>query len=292
MRTKCIFTLPNSKMKRYIHTDENFFENGKFVTVHDHVTYQDHAYDPNEFWQYKKVHIYPTLDIIWRGRYGEVKNCDFEVYRLPPHDGNSILHKIWFAVGRLDDETRIQTHRNSQTHEMLPVAKMLRKVFGFDSNVVYRLRSIVSKNRDPSTTSVLSSKGTYIKNDKVHSTPGHAINMIIASQWTIIDMERWFDTIEGNYLYHLDSNFKRLVDQEAKHGNIAEIDSVTKIWHPPDDFIDLVDTANVIMKLLGYEYPHSYISKRVKTLRRIYGARLTQPSDEKLVLKYRANLQT
>ena len=283
-RCKCIFTLPNSKMEKYISSDENMFKDGKLITKHEGVEYIDHGYNPNEFWEMKGVAIYPTLDIIWRGRYSEVRDCDFKVYRLPPHDGSSLMHKVWFAVGKLDDETRIQTHQNSQTHSMLPIAKLLRTVFGFDSNRVYRLRSLISKGRDEDVTAVLSSRGTYVQDEKVYSTPGHAINLIIASNFMIIDMERWFDTIEGNYLYHLDVNFKKRVDIEAAHGNISEIDSVDKMWHPPGDFIDLVDTTRVLCNILDMDFQDRYITKRVKKLIEEYGNRLLQPSDEKLVL--------
>jgi hypothetical protein len=287
-RGLCIFNLPSIVGARYIHdTPEHRYTHlGKTLvtSLDEGIVYTDHVYDHVDFWSMKDVAVYPSLDVVWRGRY-YLEDHRWKVRPMPPCNGRAKLHHMWFYVGRLDESTNVQTHWNSQTHLMLPVAKLIRSCYGMDSNRVYSLRSIVAKRKDPSVISVSSSRGSYItQQGNVHAIPGHLINLMIASWFTVIDIERWFNTIIHNYQYFLSKEVRNDTQLLLQQGKLAEPDSVGKLWHHPDDFIHAIDVIKEWESQLNISLDYVYLEAIIDKIVSEYSTKLPPSDDRKILL--------
>ena len=267
-RQQCLFNLPNSRMQKYICTSENNMSTGELVTTHDDgVVYRDGLYEYSKFLSYPKCYVYNSRDIVWMSR-TYMKNRRWYVREMEPCNGNSPLFNLWFFVGNIGQNTFIQNHANSQSHLMRPMAQLIRYNFGMDSNAVYNKRSFVAKERDDTIIPVVSSKGTYMTpNGDVYAVPGHLINLMLISEFEVIDFKRMFDILEGNYKYLTDAKFKSVYKTYVDSGDVAEWDSVDQLWHHPLDLLDLVEVVQQWADLLDFrQISYTYVKVRIKQL--------------------------
>ena len=117
-----------------------------------------------------------------------------------------------------------------------------------------------------------SSKSTAIlSTGESIAIPGHLLNLVVASQYEVVDLDRWFDTIEGNMKMVLGD--KKLIAKAKKYYDVnmlVEPDSFVPkltLWHHPLDFKYSTEMVRFYHGLLDLEeVDFSYIEKRSKRL--------------------------
>jgi uncharacterized pyridoxamine 5'-phosphate oxidase family protein len=253
--TTALITLPNSNIPNGTYMNSQVIsENGKIylTTRHGEKVYRDLAYNPNSFWGCCQV--IRLIDVILMAKYQfktpkkeEYFNIEIET-DFPACDTTDYSCSLWFGVGYLIKDTSVQHHINSQTHLMMPVAKILRRCTRFDSLTVYSWRAFQTKRQ----TIAVSSKVTSLQGNVRRTMAGHFINLIVASTFLFaIDIPRFLDTIIGNFKRYIgDTKQIALEEKYFAKRDIAEIDSYRRLWHTVDDFDEAILVAQKICKML------------------------------------------
>jgi hypothetical protein len=146
--------------------------------------------------------------------------------------------QVWMVIEKKVHDP-IQTVMASQTHLVKTVSSVLRRVLRLTSDTLHNMRrqALIQYGGIP----IVSSRVTgYFELDGAQyyvAVAGHLVNMIIASAYYVVDVDRWLDTIFANA--------KKPYDRD----DLEEIRSRGKTWHSFVDYFLAVVTCENMVKL-------------------------------------------
>jgi len=116
-----------------------------------------------------------------------------------PYDSAGMLTQLWFFESNIvDNSYQFQDLVNNQTHHVKYFTAALREILNHDNETLHALRReiLAFDGIEPIDSSLVN--GYDRENDIFIAVAGHIINMLLATHWTVIDLNRYMDTIEAN----------------------------------------------------------------------------------------------
>lgn len=222
-----------------IDVKDDYIVDGSFI---------DHMMDPS-------IDGFKTYDartaIWWMRRIDDYHNIEGE-----PFDINHKLVKMWMIETDLFENGLDQNPLNNQTHHVKYFTSRLREIMNHDNSTLHALRRYVIESRGGQGLDHHAVNG-YL-NGYFVSVAGHMVNMLLASHFNVIDINRYLDVIMNNY-------------KNGKVGDdVFEGLNQDELWHSKMDWLLAVDVYKLMALVIFGNYKSDLAYHVVKRIVDIY----------------------
>jgi hypothetical protein len=210
-------------------------------------------------------------------------------FKLGWYVPGSPLSKLWrYAVKnkRLLTEPMMQSIVESQTHNVRLIPSWLRKSFGSTKLQSFIIRGIVaerifSRLGIKFQNTVIETNGDIIgyvssrKRKMKLDVSGHLLDLLLASQYGIIDIRRYMRTVFGNVTFVYGNpdfpNFSSDLKKKASKGFIAEDGARRRLWHTYNDYYVAIVTAKAMRDAMCLDLDDTIFEIALVELNRVNG---------------------
>jgi len=189
----------------------------------------------------------------------------------------------WFIAIKktLLSDVNYQTWWNSQTHEVRKVSIPIRRILAVDSHSLHAFRRLALKRLYPDCVTIEDDRvNGYIMVDGKKqwvAVSGHLMNMLLYSEYGLIDFSRYLDTIEENVKAYsiqgrMDTTLKLLYSKELLAEDNTQ-DKIRRLWHSYYDFYVAVCAYMMLCQSLRMHFnPRAtrYVLRRLNVIKLKY----------------------